>query len=96
VCIGLEIGPPVESVGEHDVFRLPEGEGAEDAADVELDALTSEEIRLPLRDLVEKSLADGVRMLEGLGRWKGPEGAETARRALPAFKERRKIGRPPT
>jgi hypothetical protein len=86
VCIGLEIGPPV-SVNEQGSFVF------DTVDDAELDALRSTEIRLPLRELVDKALESAALAALNLS----PEVAARfePHRAAARKSLERKPGRPP-
>jgi hypothetical protein len=85
VCIGLEIGPPVlqQDEGPH-VFDLAD-------EDAELDPLRSTEIRLPLRELVDRALEYAARAGIGL---KPETVARFERHRSAARKGQKKPGRP--
>ena len=63
VCIGLRIGPPVVAASGSSSFELSEDE---QIADAQLEPLTTDELRIPLRRLIDDALARGVRMWTGL------------------------------
>jgi hypothetical protein len=96
ICVGLEIGPPLRTIGKSTFLQLPDDD---EIADRELDALTAAEIRLPLGSLVDDALAAGVRMLAGLERWAPPRTVAAGKRSLPSYEQtisaKKKLGRPP-
>jgi hypothetical protein len=87
VCIGIEIGPPlVVNDKNARVFNVID--------DAELESLRSAEIRLPLRDLIDKALERAVTLGENLAKF-GPEyEARWERHTAAAKRGPKKLGRP--